>query len=82
MVTPMVGPGGVWSLAVGFLFCFWQKYSAGRIEEVFIFRKFYKFSTFSAICKHNATINFITDQHELVLFPSTLAGDTPVMIYV
>jgi hypothetical protein len=43
---------------------------------IYFIRKFYKFCTFSAICKDNAAINCITVEHKKVSFPSTLTGHT------
>jgi hypothetical protein len=79
--------GGVWrksgvrrSFYVGAV---WQESGFSRHEDVFtfnlLFKKFYKFCTFNAICEGNAAINCITIQHKKGLFPSTLTGHTALV---
>jgi hypothetical protein len=43
-------------------------------------KKFYK-CTFSAICKDNAAINCITVEHKKVSFPSSLTGQTLLLVF-
>jgi hypothetical protein len=47
-------------------------------DFVYFTKKFYKFYAFSAICRDNSAINYITVQHKKGSFPSTLTGHTPV----
>jgi hypothetical protein len=43
-------------------------------------KKFYRFGTFSAICKYNAVINCINVQHKNDSFTLTLTGHTTLFI--
>jgi hypothetical protein len=60
---------GVWSQEVGFalvrLVGIWPQVTVKMfLHFIYYFMKCYKFCTFNAICKDNAAINCITDQHK------------------
>jgi hypothetical protein len=81
VVAPMVVSGGVclWpksGVRRSVLFwCVLQEFGFSRREDVFtlidFIKKFYKCSIFSATCKGNPAINYITVQHKAVLYPPT-----------
>jgi hypothetical protein len=46
---------------------------------IYIIKKFYKLHTFTAICKGNAAIKYITARHKNCSFPSTLTGHNALL---
>jgi hypothetical protein len=69
VVASMVGSGGVWSQAVGFVLVRLSVAVKMFSHIIYFFNKFYKFCTFNAICKDNAAINCITTvEHKMYHF--------------
>jgi hypothetical protein len=70
-VAPMMGSGGVWSLALGGRFCFvafGRNLASVAVKMfshlIYFIKTFYKFCTFNAISKDNAIVNCINIQHK------------------
>jgi hypothetical protein len=86
MVALMAGSAFGGSLESGGRFCvgaFGRNLASVALKmfshEIYIFKEFYKFCTFNAICKDNSARNRITVQHKTGSFPSTLTGNTTLV---